>query len=265
MFRPNRLKEKLARGEKAVGCWVFFDSADSMELLSMCGFDAAIVDHEHIAASVRSLVDLMRAAQATDMTVLARVPSHDPVYIKRVMDAGIEGIVVPTLETAEEARAIVAACRYRPHGGHRGVGYPEARAANWGMAEVEYPKAYRERFLIAAIVETKRGMENLPELLQVEGLDLVFPGAGDLAADLIADFDKLGSYGGYSDPELLRLLAGAEAQIKASNAVHLGGVARHGAHARALFEKGYGFVTATSDGWLIMDGARAAIREALGR
>jgi len=71
----------------------------------------------------------LRAAQASDTAMLLRVPSHDPVYIMRALDAGVDGIVVPTVETAEEARAVVAATRYRPQGGNRGVGYPESRAA----------------------------------------------------------------------------------------------------------------------------------------
>ena len=112
MFRDNPLKRKLAAGSKPVGCWVFMAGGDATELIARIGFDALIIDHEHIWASPSSLIGHMRAAQGTETTCLVRVPSQDPVYIKRVLDAGIEGIVVPTVETAEEARAIVSACRY---------------------------------------------------------------------------------------------------------------------------------------------------------
>lgn len=258
MFRPNRLKAKLKARERAVGTWQFTESADAMEVLSLAGFDAVVIDHEHIAASVRSLVDLMRAAQATGMSVMVRVPGHDPVTIKRVLDAGVDGIVVPTLETADEARAIVAATRYRPHGGNRGVGYPETRAADWGAAEVDYPKLYRDRLVIAAIIETKLGMRNLPEIARVEGFDMLIPGPGDLAADLIDDFDSLGAFGGYAIPELDRLVADAEACIRDAG-LALGGVARTTDQAAGLLARGYDFVTVSADIWFLADGARAAL------
>ncbi|MDE3130074.1 MAG: 4-hydroxy-2-oxovalerate aldolase, partial [Acidobacteriota bacterium] len=106
MPRPNRLKRKLRAGQRATGCWIFLAGGDSTELLASCGFDGFIVDHEHIGADLRTLVEQLRAAQASDTAVLVRVPSHDAVYIKRVLDAGVDGIVVPTLETADEARAL---------------------------------------------------------------------------------------------------------------------------------------------------------------
>ena len=122
MVRANRLKRKLKAGDKAFGCWVFMAGGDSTELLSLCGFDALIVDHEHVGSDLRTLIEQLRSAQASDSAMLLRVPSHDPVYLKRALDAGVEGIIAPTVETAEEARAVVAACRSRPQGGSRGVG-----------------------------------------------------------------------------------------------------------------------------------------------
>ena len=263
MPRPNRLKRRLAAGEQCLATWVFSDSADMTELLSLVGFDALIVDHEHIAASIRSLVDLLRAAQATDTTVVVRVPSHDPVYIKRVLDAGVGGLIVPTLETAEQARQIVAACRYRPHGGHRGVGYPEARAADWGLAEVDYPRSYREAFWLAGLIETRRGFENLPEILSVEGFDAMIPGPGDLAADLIDDFAKLTAFGSYRMPELDRILGQGEARIREAG-LKLVAVTRDTAGAKAALARGYDLVTVGADTFFLMDAARAALAELKG-
>jgi len=260
VLRANRLKRKLKAGEKAVGCWVFLSGGDSTELLSLCGFDALVVDHEHIGADMRTLVEQLRAAQASDTAILVRTPSHDPVYIKRVLDVGVDGIVVPTLETAAEARAIVAACRYRPQGGRRGVGYPEARAAQWGLKEVEYPQQFLDELLVAAIVETRKGIENIEEIAAVDGLDLIVPGAGDLAADLVPDFKSLGLYGAYELPELDRLLRHAEQAIGRAGK-HLGGVARRPSGAKALFARGYDFVTITADNFLLIDGAKAALDE----
>lgn len=260
MLRANRLKKKLAAGEKAFGCWIFLAGGDSTELLSLVGFDALIVDHEHIGADMRTLIEQLRAAQASDAAMLLRVPSHDPVYIKRALDAGVDGIIAPTVETAEEARAIVAACRYRPQGGNRGVGYPESRAAHWGLKEVEYPQEFLDELLVCALVETRKGVENVEAIAAVDGMDLVFPGAGDLAADLVPDFASLGLYGAYDIPELDRLLERAERAVKQAGK-WLGGVARRPAGAKALLARGYDFVTPTADSFLLADAAKAALEE----
>lgn len=264
MPRPNRLKQKLRAGERATGCWIFLAGGDSTELLSHCGFDAFIVDHEHIGADFRTLVEQLRAAQASDTAVLLRVPSQDPVYIKRALDAGVDGIVVPTLETADEARAVVAATRYRPQGGDRGVGYPESRAARWGLDETAYPREYLDELIVAAIIETKKGVENLPAILQVEGIDMIISGPGDLAADLAPDFSRLAQYGSYEDPALLALVAQIEQQTRSAGR-WLGGVARHPRAAPAFYARGYDFVTLTADIWLLGDGARQALAEAQGK
>ena len=258
MFRENALKEKLRRGEKPLGCWVFMSGGDTMELLSLTGFDAFIIDHEHIFASPQTLIDQMRAAQANETTCLVRVPSDDPVTIKRIIDTGIEGVLVPTIETAEQARNVVAACRYRPHGGHRGVGYPETRAADWGLKEVDYPARYRERFLIAVIIETRLGVENIEEIVAVDGIDMLIPGTGDLFADLVDGFDELTGYGSYEHDELSTLVGKVEATVKQSSK-WLGGVAREMAGAKQLLDRGYDFVTPTADSWLLADGAKQVL------
>lgn len=261
MLRINRLKKKLRAGERATGCWIFLAGGDSTELLSLCGFDAFIVDHEHIGADFRTLIEQLRAAQASDTAVLLRVPSHDPVYIKRALDAGVDGIVVPTVETADEARAVVAAARYRPKGGNRGVGYPESRAAKWGLAETQYPREYLYELLVAAIIETRKGVQNLPAILEVEGIDMIISGPGDLAADLAPDFSRLAEYGSYDDAELRALVAQIESTTKSAGR-WLGGVARHPRAAPGFFAKGYDFVTITADIWLLADGAKRALAEA---
>ncbi len=261
MLRTNRLKKKLRAGERAVGCWIFLAGGDSTEVLSLCGFDAFIIDHEHIGADLRTLIEQLRAAQASDTAVLLRVPSHDPTYIKRALDAGVDGIVVPTVETADEARAVVAATRYRPQGGNRGVGYPESRAARWSLAETQYPGAYLDELLVVALIETRKGVANLSEILEVEGIDMILSGTGDLAADLASDFSQLPEYGSYDDPELRALVTQIEQRTTAAGR-WLAGVARHPRAAPDFFARGYHFVTITADLWLLLDGAKSALGQA---
>ncbi len=259
MLRPNRLKQRLHAGRQTLGCWVFLSDPDSIELLALCDFDAFIIDHEHIGADLRTLVGQLRGAGVSDTTCLVRVPSHDPVYIKRVLDAGVEGLVVPTVESAAQAREIVAATRYRPHGGGRGVGYPESRAAHWGLAEVEYPARYREQLFLAVIVETQAGFANVAEIAAVDGVDLVFLGPGDLAADLIDDFAKLTRLGSYDIPGMAALMDNAVQAVRAAPDCWLGGLSRDAAGGKALLAQGYDFVTPTADIWLLADGAKAAV------
>jgi 2-keto-3-deoxy-L-rhamnonate aldolase RhmA len=259
MFRPNRLKKMLQTASQPIGCWIFFSDGDSIELLSMCGFDAFIIDHEHIATDMRVVVEQLRAAQATDVTCILRVPSHDPVYIKRALDMGVEGLLIPTVESADEARAIVAATRYRPHGGHRGVGYLQSRAANWGLTGLEYPANYRENLLVAVIVETRRGIENVGEIAAVDGIDMVFLGPGDLTADIVEDFAALPKIFTDENSELYRLMAEAEAIVRSTPDCWLGGISLNAGGGRELFAKGYDFVTPTADGWLLADAARSLV------
>ncbi|MBI3993841.1 MAG: 4-hydroxy-2-oxovalerate aldolase [Candidatus Lambdaproteobacteria bacterium] len=261
MMRANHLKARLRAGKSALGCWVFLSGTDSIELLALCGFDAFIIDHEHIGADLRTVVEQLRAAGAGPTSCLVRVPSHDPVYIKRVLDLGVDGLVVPTVESAQQARDIVAATRYRPHGGHRGVGYPESRAAQWGLAEREYPMRYRDELFIAAIVETRKGFEAVESIAAVDGIDLVFLGPGDLAADLIDDFAQLQNFGSYDIPELHRLMAQAEKTLKARKDCWMGGISRKAAGGKKLLERGYHFVTPAADTWLLGDAARAMLRD----
>jgi 4-hydroxy-2-oxoheptanedioate aldolase len=260
MFRENALIEKLQRGDKPLGCWIFTSGGDTAEILSLLGFDALIIDLEHIFASPHVLIEQMRAAQASDTTILARVPSDDPVTIKRIIDTGIEGLVIPTVETAQQAREIVQACRYRPHGGHRGVGYPETRAADWGLKEVEYPSQYRDRLLLAVLVETRRGAENIEEIAAVDGIDMIIPGTGDLLADLVDDFGELTGYGSYDHGELSVLLANIEETVKQSPK-WLGGVTRGVAGAKEMLARGYDFVSPTADSWLLIDAARQILTD----
>ena len=259
MLRPNTLKARLRAGARPTGCWIFLAGGDATELLSLCGFDAFVIDHEHIGADLRTLIEQLRATQASEVSCIVRVPSHDPVYIKRVLDVGVDGILVPTVETAEQARAIVAATRYRPHGGHRGVGYPESRAAHWGLAELDYPKRYRDELLVAALVETRWGFENIDEIAAVDGIDAVFLGPGDLAADLASSFDALEAFGSETDDDLARLMDNARRAVSERSDCWLFGISRGAERGRELFEQGYDFVTPAADAWLLADGAKAIV------
>lgn len=250
MYRENHLKARLKRGGKGIGCWLLSSDAVVAEVLSQAGFDAFIICHEHAWGDAGTLLAQLHGAQASPTTCLVRVPSNDKVYIKRVLDVGVEGIVIPTVETADEARAAVAACRYPPEGA-RGVGYPFSRAADYGLREKQYPLEAHAQIMVIPIIESLPGFENLAEIVAVPGVDMVILGPGDLGA-------SLGRYDFWEDPEIRRVIAEGEKIVRDSDC-WLAGVARDAAGAAELFDRGYDFCTSAIDVWLLRDGARAAI------
>ena len=253
-FRDNRLKQRLASGKTAVGCWQFTPSPDVAEILGLCGFDALLIDHEHGPGGLESLVAILRATQGSLTTRLLRVPSNDTVYLKRALDSGVEGVMIPMLETAEQARTAVAACRYPPHG-IRGAAYTVTRASDYGATH-DYLERIEDRLLVIGQVESLASIERVPEMAQVEGLDMLLIGPLDLSG-------SAGALGQMDDPAVREAIARAEAAILDSG-VWLGGVAGGLDEAEAMFDRGYRLVMASSDLHLLRDGGRDVVT-ALGK
>lgn len=250
-FRPNRLKERLAAGASAVGCWQFTTSPDVAELLGLCGFDALLVDHEHGPGGLESLIAILRATDTSPTTRLVRVPANDPVVLKRVLDCGAEGVMIPMLESAEEARAAVAACRYPP-AGMRGAAFTVTRGSGYGTA-ADYAERIHERLLVIGQIESVAAIDAVPEIAAVDGIDVLLIGPLDLSG-------SAGQLGRMDHPAVRDAIARAEAAILASGAV-LGGVAASPDDARAMFARGYRLVLATSDLHLLRDGGRRVVAE----
>ena len=108
MYRPNVLKERLRKGENVLGCWSMLGSPQVAEILSLAGFDYLVLDQEHGLGDVTSLQAQLHAMSATPTVGVVRVPWNDHVYLKRVLDAGVEAVLIPSIDTADEARAAVA-------------------------------------------------------------------------------------------------------------------------------------------------------------
>ncbi|MSO64320.1 MAG: hypothetical protein EXQ85_00705 [Alphaproteobacteria bacterium] len=249
MFRPNSLKAKLRAGHPAVGCWSVLGAAAPVEVLAGAGFDALLIDQEHGEGTLSDGVGQLRAA-AYDVTMLIRVPSHDPAYIKRVLDAGFEGVMVPGVETADQARSIVDACRYPPLG-RRGAG-GTSRAVDYGRRWKEYQARHGSELMIIVQIESAAAVEQIPAIAKVEGLDMLFIGPLDLSA-------SIGKTGQFGDPAFQELQSRAERAIKTTGK-WLGGIDLEG-RARDLLKRGYDIVFATSDMQLLRDGAAAVLAQ----
>lgn len=253
MFRDNPLKARLAEGGRALGCWLNLASPMAAEIVALAGYDFVLIDHEHGPGSLRDGVALMQAVSATAAASVMRVPWNDAVYIKRALDAGAEGIMVPAVEDAAAARAAVAACRYPP-AGVRGVAYTITRASDYGLRTEDYGARANANLVILCQIESLRAIENVAEIAATAGLDVLFIGPFDLSA-------ALGKPGRFEDAEVADAIARAEAAILESGKV-LGGIPREGDPPAAMFARGYRLIASGSDVVLLREGARADIAAA---
>lgn len=250
MYRPNAVKQRLKNGENVLGCWTMLGSPHVVELLGFAGFDYLILDQEHGLGDPTSLSFQLQAMAATPATSVVRVPWNDHVYLKRVIDAGAEGVLIPSIDTAEEARAAVAACRYPPRG-RRGTAASSVRASNYGMAP-DYVAGCCDNLLVVIQIESAKAVENIDEILAVEGIDVVFIGPFDLSA-------TVGQMGNLKHPEVARLIEHAESRIRAAG-LPMGTVPHPGCTWKDMFARGYQFVNAGSDVAKLRDSSLADVK-----
>jgi len=255
MYTKNHLRECLENGTPAVGCWNLLCSPMALEIVGLAGFDFTIIDHEHGPSDFLNAVSLMHAVSATQMTPVMRVPWNDPVYMKRALDIGVQGIMVPSVNTAAEAKAAVEACNYPPKG-IRGAAYPWARASDYGLKAANYVEDAPKNFVLICQIESVEAVQNIPEIAAVDGVDLLFIGPLDLSA-------SMGIIGQTETPAFKELRAKAEEAIKDSGK-WLGGLVAQGDSAQAMIDRGYAFVSGVSDLSLLRDSAVAHLKS-LGR
>ena len=174
----NVLKEKLRRGEAVTGVLVGLGHPDVTEWLSKMGYDWLFLDSEHGPMGHETLLAMMQAMNGTDCTPIVRVPWNDFVAIKRVLDIGAHGVVVPMISTKEEAELAVKACKYPPQGIR---GYSPRR---FELVEPDYRKTANEEIMVVCLIETGRGIKNIEEILSVEGVDAASIGHFDLSLDM---------------------------------------------------------------------------------
>src|SRR5439155_9282143 len=253
MFRPNALKQRLRGGKRALGCWTVLGAPPVIELLALCGFDYLLLDQEHGFGEPSALLHSLQPRAATQRcTSVVRVPSKDPNYLKRVLDTGVEGVMVPNVETAEDARALVAACRYPP-AGRRGSALGSARASDYGIRAADYRKAVADELLIVCQIESPRAVENIDAIAAVEGVDVLFIGPHDLSG-------TVGQLGDLKHPEVGKLIERAEAGIRKAGKP-MGTVPHPGATWREMFKRGYQMINAGSDVGRLRDAALAEVKE----
>ncbi|MBY5977425.1 HpcH/HpaI aldolase/citrate lyase family protein [Phaeobacter italicus] len=203
----NTFKEALAKGERQIGCWMSFADGQIAEIMGTCGFDWLVIDGEHAPNDIRSIRDQLIALTASPSHPVVRVPVGETWMIKQVLDAGAQTVLVPIVESADQARELVRACHYPPKG-VRGVGATAARATMFGSVS-EYIQTADQEVCLLVQVENRAGIDALDEILQVEGIDGVFIGPADLSTDM-------GHQGNSAHPEVRAAIADAIIRIKAA-------------------------------------------------
>ena len=247
----NAVKEKLKQGGKVLAAWAQAASNITTEVLADAGMEAIIVDMEHSPVDMPTLVTQFQAMNGYPAVPIVRVPWNDFVTIKRVLDAGAYGIIVPNIETVEEAKAAIAAVRY-PMVGIRGVA-GSTRAAHYGNDTLSYFTKANDEVMLILMIESPKGMRNLDEILNLEGYDGIMVGPVDLATNL-------GYLGNAQDPEAKSALEEIETKVLASDK-YLVALGSDWEAAKAKFAKGARMVTCMSDTLALGALARANVQK----
>ncbi|MBI9081721.1 MAG: 2,4-dihydroxyhept-2-ene-1,7-dioic acid aldolase [Pseudodesulfovibrio sp.] len=237
-MNDSSLKKKIRGGKLVLGSWITLGHTAIAEIMAHSGLDFVTVDLEHSTISINQAGELIRAIDLAGSAPLVRLSSNDPVLIKRVMDAGAHGIIVPMVNSADDARAAAQAMHYPPRG-ERGVGL--ARAQGYGTSFQDYRKFLDAESVLIVQIEHKDGVENLEEILAVEDVDGIIVGPYDLSASLHIP-------GEFDNPLMKEYLGRIESICKEK-----GGVL--GTHvvepdedlARKSIERGYRFLAYTLD------------------
>ena len=181
-MRANHVRRRLAQGEPSIGTWLSVPSPEVAEYVSKLGFDWLVVDSEHNPVDIRTLAQMFAAMSSSSTAPMVRIPWNDPQNFKRVLDAGAWGIVVPMVNSREEAELAVEATRYHPLG-KRSVGGGR-HAVSWGTTASDYYRHANDEVLLVLQIEHIDGVENADEIFSVPGFDACFIGPNDLGASM---------------------------------------------------------------------------------
>jgi len=233
----NVVKKLLKEKKKVSGAWAQAASNITSQILAEAGFDVLMLDMEHAPGDILTLISQIQSMQGYPAVPFVRAPWNDFVQIKRILDAGTYGVLVPYVNSKEEAEDAVKAMKY-PTKGIRGVaGSP--RASHFGNKSIEYFKSADDEIVLMTAVETGTAVENLDEILQVPEIDGIFIGPADLATNM-------GYMADASQPEVQKAIRTIEEKVNATDKF-LSTVAGSWEDAQAKYERGYNLLMMMSD------------------
>ena len=196
-IKVNTFKQQVLSGKPSYGLWNGIPHPYAAEICAGAGFDWICVDGEHAPFDQDTLTRHMQVIEAQGISAIIRIPTADPVRIKQLLDVGVQNVLCPMIESADEADLIARAMLYPP-AGIRGVGTALARAAQWGRVE-DYLHLANAQMCCLAQIESIKGVDALDEILEVEGIHVFFIGPADLAA-------SMGYLGQADHPEVVKVV-----------------------------------------------------------
>ena len=238
MANQNHLKQKLRRRELTIGSWLSWGFSPITEVMATSGFEWLVVDMEHTAIDYSEAQQMIQTIDLAGCVPLVRVGDNDPLIIKRVLDCGAHGILVPMINSEEEARRAVDAAYYPPKG-NRGVGL--SRAQSYGIGFNAYRERALEQTVVIVQIEHIRGVENLDAILSVDGVDGFIIGPYDLSG-------SLNQPGNFDHPDVQEALNRVKAVMKDSakpGGYHV--VSTHQKELRKCIHEGYKFIAYGDD------------------
>ena len=202
---PNSFKQKLLAGQRLIGCWSSLANAITTEVLGVAGFDWILLDGEHSPNDVNTFIPQLMALKGSPSAPVVRPTSNNAVELKRLLDAGFYNFLIPFIESEAAAREAVRATRYPPQG-IRGVSVSQ-RSNRYGTVP-DYFKSINDHICVMLQIESRVGVSAAKAIAGVEGVDCVFVGPSDLAADM-------GHLGNANHPEVQAAIAAVFADAKA--------------------------------------------------
>jgi len=249
-MRDNPLREIWSRGGAAVNGWLAIANSFSAETMAHQGWDSLTIDLQHGMADYQAMIPMLQAISTTATVPVVRVPWLEAGILMKTLDAGAYGVICPMVNSREDAEKLVAWTHYAPRGTRS---FGPVRASIYGGAD--YAQHANDTIVTFAMIETAKALENLDEILAVEGLDAIYVGPSDLSLALgcTPSFDEV-------DPRVAEAIDHILARAKAHGVV--AGI-HNGTPEAALMRiaKGFQFVTISSDTQLMAAGAQQAMRK----
>ncbi len=240
-MRTNNVKAKLKRGEPSLGAWLSLTSVTAARVMSRLGFDWLVVDMEHSAHNPNLMADMVATiADSGTCVPIVRVPYNSVEWFKWALDAGAWGVIVPMVNTREEAQQAVSWAKYPP-AGTRSIG---GIFGPYGFGITDWPsyaQAANNEIMVILQIESTQGLTNLHDILSVQGVDVAFVGPNDLHAQLGLTPSSEGT-----EPEFVAALENIKTGARQHN-VALGIFSSNGEAAAQRMREGFQFISAASD------------------
>lgn len=243
----NEFKQAILASRPQIGLWQALASPYTVEICAGAGFDWLLIDAEHAPNNVPLVLAQLQAAAADPVEAVVRLPWGDPVLVKQYLDIGARSLLIPMVESGSQAATMVRATRYPPHG-NRGVGSALARASRWNRRS-GYLHGAAEEICLLVQVESRAAVDAIDEIASTEGVDGVFIGPSDLAADL-------GHLGNAAHPEVQATIERSIARVR-GRGKPVGMLVADEALAKRYLSLGASFVAVGTDVTILARGAEA--------